>query len=306
MSAGNAFLHLTDSSTLRVERFRTLLDIYRALLGPVEDDPAGAERATHTSVSSLKWALERDWLDELADSDYAPTAKECADPVSGMRVLAARTRIPEVYQWVAQQATDAQLRRFIAAEGGPDGGFDDLVAVAQLGLRGEPKLELATNYWDEMGNGALADVHTDLHRASSRTMNLQGLSVDDMSEAGLERAALGGLLATNHWLQPEMLGALGMIELQAGPRCQQVLKGMHRLAIPEQARPFYEVHAEVDPRHGADWLTHVIAPMSRAHPTWGRRIMQGARWRLLINDRFLEELLQMFRDDDLIMARSWG
>jgi hypothetical protein len=48
-------------------------------------------------------------------------------------------------------------------EGGPDGGFDDLVALCQVGLAGSAKLELGKNYWDEMGQGDLAGVHTQLH-----------------------------------------------------------------------------------------------------------------------------------------------
>ncbi len=41
---------------------------------------------------------------------------------------------------------------------------------------------------------------------------------EQMPIAALERVALGGALATNRWLQPEMLGRSALLELQAGPR----------------------------------------------------------------------------------------
>lgn len=288
-----------DQPQDRAKRFCTLLRIYDGLLGALDDFEVEAEWMTHPDVSALKWRLERDWLRELKAADYASSARDETNTVATMRKLAARNRIPEVYNWIAKAADRDQVLAFIAAEGGPDGGFDDLVAVAQLGITGEAKLELATNYWDEMGNGELEAMHTDLHRMTSETLGLKHSDRTKMSERALERAAFGGLLATNHWLQPEMLGALGMIELQAGPRCQQVLKGMRRCELPEVAQTFYRVHAEVDPRHGADWLAHVVGPMSVRMPHWRHRILRGAQWRIALNDAFLVELHQ-----DLISKAS--
>ena len=80
-----------------------------------------------------------------------------------MRVVAARDRLPAAYKWLAKTATWEQVVEFLALEGGPDGGFDDLIAVCQVGLTGTAKLELGKNFWDEMGQGDLAGVHTQLH-----------------------------------------------------------------------------------------------------------------------------------------------
>ena len=202
-----------------------------------------------------------------------------------MRSIAAKDRLPAIYQWVAQTASLDGLRRFLAVEGGPDGGFDDLVALCQVGLGGAPKLELARNYWDEMGAGNPAEVHTDLHRLMAQLIELPSLARASLPEAALERSALGGLLSTNRWLQPEMLGALGLTELQAGPRCRLVQQGFERLGLPVKAQRFYAVHAEVDPRHGMDWLEKTIAPLAAAHPEWSARMVRGARWRWQVNAR---------------------
>ena len=177
---------------------------------------------------------------------------------------------------------------FLALEGGPDGGFDDRVALCQVGLAGSAKLELAQNFWDEMGNGNPEGVHTTLHQQLVSAIDMPPVPRAEQPVEALERVALNGLLATNRWLQPEMLGALGLLELQAGPRCRLVLQGFQRLGAPAAAYPFYTEHAEVDPRHGRDWVDKAIVPLVAADPAWGPRIVRGAWWRAQLNLAFFE------------------
>jgi hypothetical protein len=272
--------------TSRRERFLTLLWLYDLRLGDVARLGSAARYAGHPALAALAWELENDWLAELAL--LTDPVLESSDVVAGMRALAARDRLPEAYEWVARSATWDEVVRFLALEGGPDGGFDDLVALCQVGLTGEPKVELARNYWDELGNGALSSVHTVLHDRLVAAVDLPRIPLSEQPVEALERAALGGLLSTNHWLQPEMLGALGLIELQAGPRCRKVLAAFDRVGAPAEAYPFYVEHAEVDPRHGKDWLDNAIVPVVAAHPEWAPRILRGALWRSRINASFFE------------------
>ena len=104
------------------------------------------------------------------------------------------------------------------------------------------------------------------------------------------------MLSTNRWLQPEMLGALGMIELQAGPRCRLVLQAFDRIEVPAEAYPFYRVHAEVDPRHGKDWLEKAVAPLAVQQPQWGPRMVQGAWWRARVKEAFFTAASAAVRD----------
>ncbi|HEV2890256.1 MAG TPA: iron-containing redox enzyme family protein [Frankiaceae bacterium] len=268
----------------RRDRFLTLLRVYDLRLGALCD---ASRWAAHPAVAELVWRLETDWLLEL--STLADPLLS-GDVVAGMRALAARDRLPQAYEWLARDASWPEVVRFLALEGGPDGGFDDLVAACQLGLHGAPKMELATNYWDEMGNGRPAAVHTTLHDRLVAAIDMPRVPLSDQPVSALERAALGGLLATNHWLQPEMLGALGLIELQAGPRCRKVLQAFDRLSAPEDAYPFYAEHAEVDPRHGKDWLDNAIVPTIAEHPDWAPRILRGALWRSTVNAAFFTDL----------------
>ncbi|HMA47580.1 MAG TPA: iron-containing redox enzyme family protein [Frankiaceae bacterium] len=272
----------------RRDRFLALLDVYDLSLAPLYTVGDAARLAGHPAVVALKAGLERDWLAEL--SAGPPPADLPAGAAAAMRAVATRDRLPAVYRWLAREASWPQVVRFLAVEGGPDGGFDDLVALCQVGLSGTAKLELGHNYWDEMGDGAPDAVHTTLYERMVEAVGMPRIPRAELPVEALERCALGGLLATNRWLQPEMVGALGMVELQAGPRCRLVLRAFERLGAPPGAYPFYQVHAEVDPRHGRDWLELAVGPLAAAHPGWGPRMVRGAWWRSRAGDALFARL----------------
>ena len=275
------------------DRFATLLTLYSLHTAPVDHLGLAARHQHRPALAAVKGRCEAEWLAEL-EAMPAPEghdrATDADELVAAMRALAARDRLPEVYKWLANSAEWDEVVRFLALEGGPDAGFDDLVAACQTGLAGTPKMELAVNYWDEMGNGDPAEVHTTLHDQLVDAIAMPRIPLTDQPLSALARLALGGLFATNRWLQPEMLGALGLIELQAGPRCRLVLNAFDRCGAPAAAYPFYEVHAEVDPRHGKDWLEKALVPTVVESPEWGPRILRGAGWRSAVNAAFLDEV----------------
>jgi hypothetical protein len=280
----------TDTTTIPYpELLVTLLDVYALHLAPLEQ-LQGAERWQHDPrVARVKGQLEAAFRAHLGHHDGWSD-----DPVATMRRIARDDLVPPVYDWLADTATRDELLEFLALEGGPDADFDDLVAVCQVGLAGQPKLTLAANYWDEMGRGDPNAVHTQLHRDMATALALPSLPIEDMPVEALERKALGGFLATNRALQPEMIGGLGLLECQAGPRCRRVVSALRRLGVPSGALPFYEEHARVDPRHGKDWIEGAVVPLVERWPAWGPRIVQGARWRARVNRRFFAAMSARF------------
>lgn len=265
----------------------------------------------HPAVAGLTWRLEarvlamlEPELDRVPGDDplgalLAAPVDGVEDPVAAMRSIAAADLVPRVYRWLADDADLDELVAFLALEGGPDAGFDDLVAACQVGISGEAKLELARNYWDEMGRGELDGVHTVLHDRLVAALDMPRVPATEQPTSGLLRTVLGSLLVRNRALQPELVGALGLLELQAGPRCRQVVKALRRLDAPDGALPFYTEHAEVDPHHGKAWLDHVVRPLGD-DPEWAARMVRGARWRSAVNGRFFEDLLVRFAPPALL------
>ncbi|HEX9993142.1 MAG TPA: iron-containing redox enzyme family protein [Acidimicrobiales bacterium] len=261
-----------------------LLTVHDLHLAPLDAVGERTRWQHHPAVAALKGALEERHLARLPG--WPGPAEPVDDAVAALRRLAVADQVPAVYAWLAEAAGWDDAVGFLVLEGGPDGGFDDLVALCQVGLAGEPKLEMARNYWDEMGRGRAADVHTELHRRFTAAAGVALPPPAGQPVEALERRLLGSVLATNRALQPELVGALGLIELRAGPRCRRVVQGLRRLGAPDDLVTFYAEHATADPRHGRDWLDHVVAPLA-ADPRWAAGIVRGARWRAEVDARFL-------------------
>ncbi len=279
----------------RLDAMGALLGIYDLWSGPLSSVAARARFQNHPGVASLKWRLEAQFL-RLLDDWTSGVGPHPADPRAALRRIARRDD-DNIYDWLASTADEDQLRRFLALEGGPDAGFDDLVATCQLGLTGGPKVVMGANYWDEMGCGRPEAVHTVLHDRMAAALGLPRIPRHELPQSSLDRTALNGLLATNRWLQPELVGALGLLELQAGPRCRKVVQALTRLGAPVDALPFYEEHADTDPRHGKEWLDGVVGPLVEQEPAWGARIVCGAAWRAEVNRRMFAEALHVLRGE---------
>ena len=64
-----------------------------------------------------------------------------------------------LFPWLAAQASLEQMKWFIEQEVAGEAGFDDLLAFTQVKMPEQAKLEMARNYWDEMGRGASKGMH---------------------------------------------------------------------------------------------------------------------------------------------------
>jgi hypothetical protein len=291
----------------RRDGLAALAAIHDLSLAPIDGLGGTEEWQHHPAVAALRRRLEGDLvahLDDLvADLDVDLPPGEGA--VAGLRRLARVDAVPEVYRWLAESATADQLVEFLSLEGGPDGGFDDLVALCQIGLSGRPKLELARNYWDEMGRGRLDAVHSTLQEQTSAALQLRSVSRAEQPVEALERAVLGSFLVLSRAHQPEAVGALGLLELQAGPRCRWVLKALDRLDAPTGARPFYAEHAEADPLHGKDWLDGAVAELA-TDPRWAQGMVRGAQWRAAVSARFFRAALLLLTGDRVDVGCTTG
>ena len=210
----------------------TLLDVYALHLAPI-GTLGGAEQWQHEPrIAGIKLALEQRFRARLGGDESSPVV---GDVTESFRAIAHHDLVPPVYDWLADIADRADLKEFLVLEGGPDADFDDLVAMCQVGLSGLPKLTLAANYWDEMGRGSLAHVHTELHHDMVDALGVRPVPMDHLPLEALERLVVNGYLATTRALQPEMLGSLGLLEMQAGPWCRRVVAAMRRLGAAPAA-----------------------------------------------------------------------
>ena len=142
-----------------------------------------------------------------------------------------------LFPWLADHADLAAMRWFVEQEAAGEAGFDDLVALTQVKLPTTAKLELARNYWDEMGRGNRRGMHGPMLDALVVALGLQ----PELQTTVWQSLALGNLmtaLATNRRYAFQSIGALGVIEMTA-PDCKRrrqnpSVKRPESLVAPEQ------------------------------------------------------------------------
>src|SRR5947209_7559513 len=153
-----------------------------------------------------------------------------------------------LFPWLATSASLEQIKWFVEQEVAGEAGFDDLVALTQIKMPEQAKLEMARNYWDEMGRGASKGMHGPMLSRLAAHLAVRPTPATVVPEA----LALGNTmiaLASNRHYAFHSVGALGAIEMTAPARAAQVDRGLRRLAVPAKQRHYFALHAVLDVRH---------------------------------------------------------
>ncbi|MEJ7926236.1 iron-containing redox enzyme family protein [Sphingobium sp. AN641] len=190
----------------------------------------------------------------------------------------------DLFPWLADHATRDELRWFLGQETAGEAGFDDLVAYTQIKMPARPKLELARNYWDEMGRGNLKGMHGPMLARLVDILDLE-TAIDATVWESLALANAMTAMATSRHYAWHSIGALGVIELTAPGRSACTARGLRRIGLTESERRYFDLHAVLDVKHSRDWNDEVIAPLVAEDPDRAPAIAEGALIRLRCGGR---------------------
>ena len=204
-----------------------------------------------------------------------------------------------LFPWLAEAADLESMRWFLLQEVAGEAGFEDLVAMAQVRMPDRPKLELARNYWDEMGRGSAGGMHGPMLKKLADHLDLRP-RIDQTVWPAL---ALGNLLvafSTTRRYAFHALGALGVVELTAPWRAAHVAAGLKRLGVGAE-RKYYALHATLDVEHSRTWNEEVLRPLAESRPEVIRSLAEGAVMRLMAGaDCFDAYRAQLWGTEDLL------
>jgi hypothetical protein len=184
-----------------------------------------------------------------------------------------------LFPWLSSSAPERAMFWFLEQEVAGEAGFDDLVALTQVNLPVRAKLELARNYWDEMGRGHAGGMHGPMLAHLAKSLRLESSRESVVPES----LALGNLMlafAMNRRYAFHSIGALGVIELTAPGRAAHVNDGLRRLGVAGHVRKYFALHATLDVKHSEAWNREVIRPLVAANPDVAVAIAEGALLRL--------------------------
>ena len=198
-----------------------------------------------------------------------------------------------LFPWLAEEASYAQMQWFLAQEVAGEAGFEDLVAMTQVKMPTRPKLEMARNYWDEMGRGDPKGMHGPMLEDLASHLDISA----EIGTTVPEALALGNMmmaLASNRQFAFHSVGALGVIEMTAPGRAAYVNCGLNRLGVPKKQSHYFALHAVLDVKHSEAWNAEVLRTLVEEDPRRARAIAEGAILRLWCGERCFRRYREEF------------
>jgi pyrroloquinoline quinone (PQQ) biosynthesis protein C len=198
---------------------------------------------------------------------------------------------PLYNQFLKHEATVDDLRYFFIQETTVDARFDDILALMQLGTDGQIKMEMASNYWDEMGNGDFKEVHTNLF---SRVMDVLQITEEEVqSELSIESLISGNLsiyMALYRKNFYEAVGYYAATEYVVPHRFKNLVSGWERNNLSSEGIDYHRVHIIVDAHHAEGWFNNVVIPVLQQNPEKAVDITRGMIYRLNSSYRYLDHI----------------
>jgi hypothetical protein len=250
----------------------------------------------NTFVEDVK--LEAYFLERERANIHALAAKAPTDAdaflrwFEGLRETGPGQNDP-LFAWLATSASLTDMKWFLTQEVAGEAGFDDLTALTQVRLPQRAKLELARNYWDEMGRGNIKGMHGALLETLAARLELEPRVETTVWEALALANTMAGLAANRRYAF-QSVGALGVIEMTAPKRAAAVAAGLKRLGIRAEDRHYFDLHAILDVKHSLAWNIEEIHPLVAQSPAVAPAIAEGALMRLECGRRCFERYRREF------------
>lgn len=233
--------------------------------------------------------LEHGFIEELRAQAKARAAEAPTDPEGFVQWFEALKengpgQNDPLFPWLAEEANRDEIRWFLGQEAAGEAGFDDLVAFTQIKLPAQAKMELARNYWDEMGRGNMKGMHGPMLSQLVEILDLD-TEIEQTAWESLALANAMTAMATSRCYSWHSVGALGVIELTAPGRSASTAKGLRRIGLSERERRYFDLHAVLDVKHSRDWNEEAIKPLVAEDPRRATAIAEGALIRLACGER---------------------
>jgi hypothetical protein len=233
--------------------------------------------------------LEGAFVEEMR-ADVAARAAEAPQDVDGFIAWFEQLKDngpgqdDPLFPWLAETASVEDFHYFLGQEAAGEAGFEDLTALVQVKVPAAAKMELANNYWDEMGRGNPKGMHGPMLDGVVAALGLD----TEIEETVWESLALANgmtAMAVNRRYAWHAIGALGVIELTAPDRSRATADGLRRLGFDKHVSRYFDLHAVLDVKHSEDWNAKVIAPLVAEDPRRATAMAEGALIRLTAGAR---------------------
>lgn len=200
-------------------------------------------------------------------------------------------RHPLYETYLRERAGIDGLRTFILQETTIDARFDDFLAMVQIGSEEGIKLEIASNYWDEMGQGIQAKMHTAMFTRILRKLDIEANVNGSLTTEALACGNLSLMLSLRRQHFYKAIGYFAVTEYLAPKRFRDVITAWKRNSLDSGDAEYYEAHVMIDRAHADNWFSNVIRPAIDSDPEAVVEITRGVFYRLNTSQRYLDRLM---------------
>ncbi|AHI24877.1 hypothetical protein H845_932 [Komagataeibacter xylinus E25] len=266
---------------------RVLHDLYGLHLS--KPLPGLADNQYSVQLLRIRRMMETSWMKwELAHTGPVPSGIEPEAIGAAIKSLwkSHSGHNHAVFDFMKTDASRTQIIKYFTTDYALNMRFYDLIVLSLVGIDEDVRMEVANNFWDEMGQGNPARTHVQLYRDLLEYLQIEDAPerfVDALGWEGLSGYNLLLYFAFNRREYFRSIGALAITELSDPDQYAKLLAGCRRVGIGTD-RPsvldYYSEHVEVDALHGDGWIDNVIVPVLRRYPGEAQAVLEGAAMRL--------------------------
>lgn len=198
-------------------------------------------------------------------------------------------------EFIPKVCSRNQLKHYFLQEVTMDVNTDDFLALLQVGCDNTVKIEIARNYWDEMGGGKPERLHGVLFENIFQYRDISpNVPIEDITLEALVCGNIQILLAMYRKYFALGVGFFFTCEYMASGRFEKVISGWNRLKLPKAGLDYHELHVPLDVVHAAKWAKNVICPFSLMYPEQKVDILKGVLYRLNSSLEYLNMLEKLY------------
>jgi hypothetical protein len=146
---------------------------------------------------------ERAQIQEAA-SKVPTQPREFAGWLGSLKEASAAQSEP-LFRWLAEHATQSEMSWLLAQELSGEDNLEDVLALAQVNRPWRAKIEMARNYWDEMGQGNTSATSARLTEALQQELHMDSTEAPVWETLARSNLMLG--LATSRISAPSAMAA---------------------------------------------------------------------------------------------------
>ncbi|RCG28952.1 iron-containing redox enzyme family protein [Sphaerisporangium album] len=252
----------------------------------------------NASLLGLRARLEERFAAHLADVIPPPPAVPVEDtPQALVELISSQDEGASIAIFLHRTADLDQFREFVVHRSLYHLKEADPHTWAIPRLRGPAKAALVEIQADEYGGGRVCRMHSELFRATMRSLGLDdsyGAYADRVPAITLAVGNAMSMFGLHRRHRGALLGHLAALELTSSLPNHRYSQGLRRLGGDAAARRFYDEHVQADAVHEQIAVNDMCGAFAVAHPDLAGDVLYGAACAVTLDRLFAEHVMRLW------------